>query len=81
MAALRSTPDQSGESAHQKELALDILAQIAHAFDFPDLSRFLNVCHCRNSTKANTKTKLHELHACLYIEDSPGALALPGSQG
>uniref|UniRef100_H3DQ41 Serine/threonine-protein kinase ATR n=1 Tax=Tetraodon nigroviridis TaxID=99883 RepID=H3DQ41_TETNG len=42
MSALRSTPDQSGESAHQKELALDILAQIAHAFDFPDLNRFLN---------------------------------------
>ncbi|RVE57450.1 hypothetical protein OJAV_G00216500 [Oryzias javanicus] len=39
--ALRSTPDQSGESANQRELALDILAQIAHAFDFPDLHRFL----------------------------------------
>uniref|UniRef100_A0A8D3AWP0 Serine/threonine-protein kinase ATR n=1 Tax=Scophthalmus maximus TaxID=52904 RepID=A0A8D3AWP0_SCOMX len=39
--ALRSTPDQGSESANQKELALDILAQIAHAFDFPDLHRFL----------------------------------------
>ncbi|XP_076013772.1 serine/threonine-protein kinase ATR [Genypterus blacodes] len=39
--ALRGTPDQSNESAHQRELALDILAQIAHAFDFPDLHRFL----------------------------------------
>uniref|UniRef100_A0A673CFX5 Serine/threonine-protein kinase ATR n=1 Tax=Sphaeramia orbicularis TaxID=375764 RepID=A0A673CFX5_9TELE len=39
--ALRSTPDQGGESANQRELALDILAQIAHAFDFPDLHRFL----------------------------------------
>uniref|UniRef100_A0A667ZDZ5 Serine/threonine-protein kinase ATR n=1 Tax=Myripristis murdjan TaxID=586833 RepID=A0A667ZDZ5_9TELE len=39
--ALRSTPDQSSESANQRELALDILAQIAHAFDFPDLHRFL----------------------------------------
>ncbi|XP_056281623.1 serine/threonine-protein kinase ATR isoform X2 [Pseudoliparis swirei] len=40
--ALRSTPDQGSESANQRELALDILAQIAHAFDFPDLHRFLN---------------------------------------
>eukprot|EP00064_Thunnus_orientalis_P014791 superscaffoldBa00002629_g14838 len=39
--ALRSTPDQGSESANQRELALDILAQIAHAFDFPDLHRFL----------------------------------------
>lgn len=39
--ALHSTPDQSSESANQKEVALDILAQIAHAFDFPDLHRFL----------------------------------------
>lgn len=81
MSALRSTPDQSGESAHQKELALDILAQIAHAFDFPDLNRFLNVCHCSNSTEENTKAKVHNLYACLYIEDSPGAPALPGSEG
>ncbi|XP_030212900.1 serine/threonine-protein kinase ATR [Gadus morhua] len=41
VSALRSTPDQSSESANQRELALDILAQIAHAFDFPDLHRFL----------------------------------------
>nr|XP_057946886.1 serine/threonine-protein kinase ATR isoform X2 [Doryrhamphus excisus] len=41
--ALRSTPDQSGSvSANQRELALDILAQIAHAFDFPDLHLFLS---------------------------------------
>ncbi|XP_054652391.1 serine/threonine-protein kinase ATR isoform X2 [Dunckerocampus dactyliophorus] len=41
--ALRSTPDQIGsESANQRELALDILAQIAHAFDFPDLYLFLS---------------------------------------
>ena len=46
MSALRSTPDQGGESAPHKELDLDMLAQIAHAFDFPDLNRFLNVCHC-----------------------------------
>ncbi|XP_047467138.1 serine/threonine-protein kinase ATR [Mugil cephalus] len=39
--ALRSTPDQGTESANQREKALDILAQIAHAFDFPDLHRFL----------------------------------------
>ncbi|KAM9341615.1 serine/threonine-protein kinase ATR [Symphorus nematophorus] len=39
--ALRSTPDQGSESANQRELALDMLAQIAHAFDFPDLHRFL----------------------------------------
>ncbi|XP_014835118.1 PREDICTED: serine/threonine-protein kinase ATR isoform X1 [Poecilia mexicana] len=39
--ALRSTPDHTSESANQRELALDILAQIAHAFDFPDLHRFL----------------------------------------
>uniref|UniRef100_A0AAQ5WXF9 Serine/threonine-protein kinase ATR n=1 Tax=Amphiprion ocellaris TaxID=80972 RepID=A0AAQ5WXF9_AMPOC len=39
--ALHSTPDQGSESANQRELALDILAQIAHAFDFPDLHRFL----------------------------------------
>ncbi|MEQ2267092.1 hypothetical protein XENORESO_001563 [Xenotaenia resolanae] len=41
--ALRSTPDQTSESANQRELALDILAQIAHAFDFSDLHRFLTV--------------------------------------
>uniref|UniRef100_A0A3P8URA2 Serine/threonine-protein kinase ATR n=1 Tax=Cynoglossus semilaevis TaxID=244447 RepID=A0A3P8URA2_CYNSE len=41
MSGLRSTPDQNSESANQKEMALDILAQIAHAFDFPDLHRFL----------------------------------------
>ncbi|XP_062843465.1 serine/threonine-protein kinase ATR [Trichomycterus rosablanca] len=45
--ALRCTPDQSSEAlqeeaAHQRELALDILSHVAHAFDFPDLNRFLN---------------------------------------
>ncbi|XP_067098811.1 serine/threonine-protein kinase ATR [Osmerus mordax] len=39
--ALRNTPEQSSESANQRELALDILSQVAHAFDFPDLHRFL----------------------------------------
>ncbi|KAF5895245.1 Serine/threonine-protein kinase ATR, partial [Clarias magur] len=47
MMALRCTPDQSSEAlqeeaAHQRELALDILSDVAHAFDFPDLNRFLN---------------------------------------
>ncbi|KAJ8409535.1 hypothetical protein AAFF_G00229360 [Aldrovandia affinis] len=45
--ALRSTPDQTSEAlqeeaANQRELALDILSQVAHVFDFPDLNRFLN---------------------------------------
>ncbi|KAJ8357162.1 hypothetical protein SKAU_G00199560 [Synaphobranchus kaupii] len=44
--ALRCSPDQSSEAlqeeaAHQRELALDILSQVAHVFDFPDLNRFL----------------------------------------
>lgn len=48
MMALRCTPDQSSEAlqeeaVHQRELALDILSHVAHAFDFPDLNRFLNV--------------------------------------
>ncbi|XP_056151597.1 serine/threonine-protein kinase ATR [Lampris incognitus] len=43
VSALRSTPDQNSESAHQREQALDILAQTAHAFDFSDLHRFLNL--------------------------------------
>lgn len=46
--ALRCTPDQSSEAlqeeaVHQRELTLDILSHVAHAFDFPDLNRFLNV--------------------------------------
>ncbi|KAJ8270327.1 hypothetical protein GJAV_G00113060 [Gymnothorax javanicus] len=46
MSALRCTPDQSSEAlqeeaARQRELALDILSQVAHVFDFPDLNRFL----------------------------------------
>uniref|UniRef100_A0A8C9W212 Serine/threonine-protein kinase ATR n=1 Tax=Scleropages formosus TaxID=113540 RepID=A0A8C9W212_SCLFO len=45
--ALSGTPDQSSvtlqeESARQRELALDILSQVAHVFDFPDLNRFLS---------------------------------------
>ncbi|MGH0119838.1 UNVERIFIED_CONTAM: hypothetical protein FKN15_043271 [Acipenser sinensis] len=47
MAALTSTPGQSNETlqqeaAHQREVALDILSQVAHVFNFPDLNRFLN---------------------------------------
>ncbi|XP_077477545.1 serine/threonine-protein kinase ATR [Stigmatopora argus] len=38
----RGTPLEGSESASQRELALGILAQIAHAFDFPDLQRFLS---------------------------------------
>nr|XP_015216835.1 PREDICTED: serine/threonine-protein kinase ATR isoform X1 [Lepisosteus oculatus] len=45
--ALSSTPDQSSESlqqeaSRQRELALDILSQVAHVFDFPDLNHFLS---------------------------------------
>ncbi|XP_066508582.1 serine/threonine-protein kinase ATR-like [Hoplias malabaricus] len=45
--ALRCTPDHSSEAlqeeaAHQREVALEILSHVAHAFDFPDLNRFLN---------------------------------------
>uniref|UniRef100_A0AAY4APV8 Serine/threonine-protein kinase ATR n=1 Tax=Denticeps clupeoides TaxID=299321 RepID=A0AAY4APV8_9TELE len=45
--ALRSTPDHSSEAlreqvAHHREVALDILSQVAHVFEFPDLNRFLN---------------------------------------
>ena len=50
--ALQSTPDQGSESANQRELALDILAQIAHAFDFPDLHRFLTVSPVKQATAA-----------------------------
>ncbi|XP_055785850.1 serine/threonine-protein kinase ATR isoform X2 [Salvelinus fontinalis] len=39
--ALRSTPEQGSQLANQREVALDILSQVAHAFDFPDLHRFL----------------------------------------
>ncbi|RXM36849.1 Serine/threonine-protein kinase ATR [Acipenser ruthenus] len=47
MTALTSTPGQSNETlqqeaAHQREVALDILSQVAHVFNFPDLNRFLN---------------------------------------
>ncbi|XP_041120696.1 serine/threonine-protein kinase ATR-like [Polyodon spathula] len=47
MTALTSTPGQSNETvqqvaAHQSEVALDILSQVAHVFNFPDLNRFLN---------------------------------------
>uniref|UniRef100_A0AAY5KMV7 Serine/threonine-protein kinase ATR n=1 Tax=Esox lucius TaxID=8010 RepID=A0AAY5KMV7_ESOLU len=40
--ALRSTPEQGSQLANQREVALDILSQVAHAFDFPDLHRFLS---------------------------------------
>lgn len=45
-AALPSTPGQSNETqkqevAHRREVALDILSEIASVFDFPDLNRFL----------------------------------------
>ncbi|XP_075426221.1 serine/threonine-protein kinase ATR isoform X3 [Ascaphus truei] len=45
-ALLSSTPAQSNEmqkqeAAHRRELALDILSEIANVFDFPDLNRFL----------------------------------------
>lgn len=71
--ALRSTPDQGTESANQRELALDILAQIAHAFDFPDLHRFLTVCtvmHMHPHT--DSKHSLCDVHwcflACLFMQ-------------
>ncbi|NXW53897.1 ATR kinase, partial [Eurystomus gularis] len=44
MAAL-SAPCQGNElqtAAHQREMALDMLSEIANAFDFPDLNRFLS---------------------------------------
>ncbi|XP_045063840.1 serine/threonine-protein kinase ATR isoform X2 [Coregonus clupeaformis] len=41
VSALRSTPEQGSQLANQREVALDILSQVAHAFDFPDLHRFL----------------------------------------
>uniref|UniRef100_A0ACB8FBF9 Uncharacterized protein n=1 Tax=Sphaerodactylus townsendi TaxID=933632 RepID=A0ACB8FBF9_9SAUR len=46
MAMLSNTPIQSSEmqkqeSAHQREVALDTLSEIANVFDFPDLNRFL----------------------------------------
>nr|XP_046179436.1 serine/threonine-protein kinase ATR [Oncorhynchus gorbuscha] len=39
--SLRNTPEQGSQLANQREVALDILSQVAHAFDFPDLQRFL----------------------------------------
>ncbi|KAL8187826.1 UNVERIFIED_CONTAM: hypothetical protein K2H54_056449, partial [Gekko kuhli] len=47
MAMLSNTPMQSNEmqkqeSAHQREVALDTLSEIANVFDFPDLNRFLS---------------------------------------
>ncbi|KAM4694360.1 serine/threonine-protein kinase ATR [Discoglossus pictus] len=43
---LTNTPGQSSETqkqeaAHHREVALDILSEIANVFDFPDLNRFL----------------------------------------
>lgn len=48
MAALPSTPCQNAEMrkqdvAHQREMALNTLSEIANVFDFPDLNRFLTV--------------------------------------
>ncbi|XP_028647910.2 serine/threonine-protein kinase ATR isoform X1 [Erpetoichthys calabaricus] len=47
LTALSNTPRHSQERlqqevAHQREVALDILSQVAHVFEFPDLNRFLN---------------------------------------
>ncbi|XP_043927908.1 serine/threonine-protein kinase ATR [Protopterus annectens] len=47
MAVVSSTPSLSSDKrrqddVHQREVALDIMSEIAHAFDFPDLNRFLN---------------------------------------
>ena len=43
-----SAPCQGNElqkqtAAHQREVALDMLSEIANVFDFPDLNRFLSV--------------------------------------
>lgn len=51
MAMLSNTPIQSNEmqkqeSAHQREVTLDTLSEIANVFDFPDLNRFLSVSIC-----------------------------------
>lgn len=48
MTALPSTPSHSAEMrkqdvAHQREMALNTLSEIANVFDFPDLNRFLTV--------------------------------------
>lgn len=48
MTALPSTPCQNAEMrkqdvAHQREMALNTLSEIANVFDFPDLNRFLTV--------------------------------------
>lgn len=34
---------QQQEAAHHREMALDMLSEIASVFDFPDLNRFLSV--------------------------------------
>lgn len=46
--AVLSAPCQGNElhkqeAAHQREMALDMLSEIANVFDFPDLNRFLSV--------------------------------------
>lgn len=46
--AVLSAPDQGNElqkqtAAHQREMALDMLSEVANVFDFPDLNRFLSV--------------------------------------
>lgn len=48
MTALPNTPCQNAEMrkqdvAHQREMALNTLSEIANVFDFPDLNRFLTV--------------------------------------
>ena len=48
--ALPGTPCQNTEMrkqdvAHQREMALNTLSEIANVFDFPDLNRFLTVSY------------------------------------
>lgn len=48
MTALPNTPCQNAEMrkqdvAHQREMALNTLSEVANVFDFPDLNRFLTV--------------------------------------
>ncbi|XP_073435201.1 serine/threonine-protein kinase ATR isoform X1 [Dendrobates tinctorius] len=59
----RSSDMQKQEAVHHREVALEILSEIANVFDFPDLNRFL------------TKT-LQLLLPYLAAKASPGASAL-----
>lgn len=50
MTALPNTPCQNADMrkqdvAHQREMALNTLSEIANVFDFPDLNRFLTVSY------------------------------------